>query len=71
LTPEKKRRLETAAGFLSGVLACMDALRDARVVWPVAEMWDGLRNVKRVEFGAGVALIVVSFIISIVQRKDA
>jgi hypothetical protein len=71
LTPEKKRRLETAAGFLSGVLACMDALRDARVVWPVAEMWDGLRNVKRVEFGGGVALIVVSFIISIVQRKDA
>jgi hypothetical protein len=71
MTPEKKRRLETAAGFLSGVLACMDAVRDARVVWPAAEMWRGLRSVKRLEFGAGVALIVVSFVISIVRRKES
>jgi hypothetical protein len=71
MIPEKKRRLETAAGFLSGVLACMDALRDAHVVWPVATMWEGLRNVKRVEFGGGVALIVVSLVISIMRRKEA
>jgi hypothetical protein len=33
MTPEKKRRVATAAGFLSGVLACLDALRDARMFW--------------------------------------
>jgi len=34
MTPEKQRRLARAVVFLSGLLACLDALRDASVYWP-------------------------------------
>ncbi len=68
MTPEKKRRVATAAGFLSGVLACLDALRDARVFWPPDVVWDALRHPQRLELGAGIALIVVSFVTSVVRQ---
>ena len=45
------------------MLACMDAVRDARIFWPLDEFWEGLRHVQRVEFGAGIALIVVSMVL--------
>jgi len=69
MTPEKQRRVATAAGFLSGVLACLDALRDARVFWPPDVIWDALRHPQRLELGAGIALIVVSFVTSIVRQS--
>jgi hypothetical protein len=71
MTPEKKRRVATAAGFLSGVLACLDALRDARVFWPPDIVWEALRHPQRLELGAGIALIVVSFVTSMVKQRRA
>ena len=73
--PEAKpgggRRVATAIGFLSGVFACLDALRDARVVWPPAELWAALSHPRRLQLGAGIVLIVVSFIISVARRSEA
>ena len=68
--PAKGRRVATAVGFLSGVLACLDALRDAKVLWPPDELWGVLSHPKRLELGAGIVLIVVSFIISVVRRSE-
>jgi hypothetical protein len=70
MTPEKKRRLSTAVGFLSGVLACMDALRDASVFWPPDVVWEALSRPHRVELGGGIAAIVVTFVVAIVQRRE-
>jgi hypothetical protein len=69
MTAEKKKRVTNAVGFLSGVLACMDAVRDARIFWPPSEFWEGLRHVQRVEFGAGIALIVVSIVLVGTQKR--
>ncbi|MGA2100566.1 MAG: hypothetical protein ABSG34_05650 [Candidatus Sulfotelmatobacter sp.] len=70
MTPEKQRRVATAVGFLSGLLACLDALRDASVYWPPDEAWQALRHVQRLELGGGVALMVVTFVVSLVRRKE-
>jgi hypothetical protein len=71
MTAEKKRRVATAAGFLSGVLACLDSLRDARVFWPANVVWDGLRNPQRLELSAGIALMVVTLVTAMLQRRAA
>lgn len=65
MTQEKKRRVATAVGFLSGVLACLDALRDTRILWPPDAVWEALRNPQRMELGGGIALMVVSLALSI------
>jgi hypothetical protein len=70
MTPEKKRRVATAVGFLSGVLASLDALRDARIFWPPDAVWEGLRNPQRLELGGGLALVVVTLLTSVLQRRD-
>jgi hypothetical protein len=70
MTPEKRRRVATAVGFLSGVLASLDALRDARIFWPPDVVWEGLRNPQRLELGCGLALVVVTLLISVLQRRD-
>jgi hypothetical protein len=69
MTPEKKKRVINAVGFLSGVLACMDAVRDARIFWPLRGLWEDLRHVQRVEFGAGIALIVVSIVLMTTRQR--
>jgi hypothetical protein len=71
MTPEKKRRVATAAGFLSGVLACLDALRDARIFWPPDAVWEALRNPQRLELGAGITLIVVSIVLAVVRKGSS
>ena len=63
--------MATAIGFLSGVLACLDVLRDAKVVWPLGELWGVLSHPKRLQLGAGIVLMVVSFIISVARRSEA
>jgi hypothetical protein len=68
MTPEKKRRVATAVGFLSGVLACLDALRDLGIHWPPDAVWEVLRQPQRFELAGGMALIVVSFVTSVVRR---
>jgi hypothetical protein len=65
MTQEKKRRVATAVGFLSGALACLDALHDARILWPPDAVWEALRNPQRVELGGGIALIVVTLALTI------
>jgi hypothetical protein len=69
MTPEKKRRVATAVGFLSGMLAVLDALRDARILWPPDALWEALRGPQRPELGAGLALIVVTLIVSIARQR--
>jgi hypothetical protein len=71
MTPEKKRRVAMAGMFLSGVIACLDAVKDARIFWPLNVVWEGLRNPNRLKLGAGVALIVVSFVTSALKRRSA
>lgn len=58
-----------AAGFLAGVLACLDALRDAKVYWPLDVVWEALRPPQRLELGGGVALMVVTLLIWVLRPK--
>jgi len=69
MTSEKKWRAANAVGFLSGVLACLDALRDARIYWPPDVVWEGLRSPQRLELGGGIALIVVTLLTSGLRRR--
>ena len=66
----KQRRIATAVGFLSGVLACLDAMRDAKAFWPPDEVWQALRHPQRLELAGGIALIVVTLVISVVQGRE-
>jgi hypothetical protein len=69
MTPEKKRRVATAVGFLSGMLACLDALRDVGILWPPDAVWATLRNPQRLELGGGLALIGVTLLTSVLRRR--
>jgi hypothetical protein len=64
MPPEKRWRVAIAVGFLAGVLASLDALRDARIFWPPDAVWDALRRPQRFELGGGLAMIVVALITS-------
>jgi hypothetical protein len=68
MTPEKSRRVATAVGFLSGMLASLDALRDAKILWPPDVVWAALKSPQRLELGGGIALIVVTLVSTIVRR---
>lgn len=54
------RRVATAGGFLSGVLTCLDAMRNKSVLWTPEAVWQSLRNPQPLEVGGGIALIVVT-----------
>ena len=69
MTPDKKRRVALAGIFLSGVLACLDAVKDQRDFWPPDLVWEALRNPQRLKLGAGVALMVVSLVTSVLQQR--
>jgi hypothetical protein len=68
MTPEKRRRVAMAVGFLSGGLASLDALRDASIFWPLDTVWEALRSPQRLELGGGHAMIVVALITSAFRR---
>jgi hypothetical protein len=70
MASDKARRIGTAVGFLSGVIACLDALREAKVYWPPDVVWQALRGPQRLELGGGIVLIVVTFVISIARRSE-
>jgi hypothetical protein len=70
MTPEKTRRVATAVGFLSGVLACMDAVRDAGILWPPDALWEVLRSPQRLELSIGIALIIVTFVTSLLPQHQ-
>jgi hypothetical protein len=69
MTADKGMRVATAAGFLAGILACLDALRDVKVYWPPDAVWVVLQSPKRFELGFGIALIVISLIVSIARSR--
>jgi hypothetical protein len=66
----RKRRIASAVGFLSGVLACLDAMRDLNVFWPPAALWQALRHPQRLEMAGGIALIVVTVVISVAHGRE-
>ena len=69
MSPGKQLRVATAVGFVSGVYACLGALRDAKVLWPPDEVWGALRSPQRLELGGGIALILVTLVVSVVQSQ--
>jgi hypothetical protein len=70
MTVERQRRVATAAGFLLGVLACLDVLRDNRVLWPPDLLWASLRSAQRLELGTGVVLILATMLTSVLWRES-
>jgi hypothetical protein len=66
----KGRRVASAAGFLSGVITCLDAIRDARVSWPPDVVWEVLRRPQKVELCGGIALIAVTLIMSVAAARN-
>jgi hypothetical protein len=66
-TAGKSRRLASAVGFLAGILACLNAVRDAKVLWPPEALWMALPHPQRLELGAGIALVVASVIINAIR----
>jgi hypothetical protein len=69
MSSSKGRRLATAAGFVSGLLACLDAVRNAMASWPPDALWKTLRRPQKLELCGGLALIVVSLAMSIFRKK--
>jgi len=69
MSDNKQRRIGTAAGFLSGVIACMDAVRDSAVSWPPMALWEALRRPKRLELVGGIALIIVTLVTQVLLRQ--
>jgi len=67
MNQQNSRRVAGAVGFISGVLACLDAVRDTRVLWPPDALWQVLRPPQRLEFGAGIALIAVTLIATAIR----
>lgn len=65
----KARRLATAVGFVSGVITCLDAVHEATKSWPPDALWAMLRRPQKLELSAGIALIVVTLIVSAIQRR--
>ena len=49
------------------MLACLDALRDAKVTWPPDAAWAVLPHTQRLELGAGIAMILVALVVSVVR----
>jgi hypothetical protein len=70
MTPGKKQRLANAIGFISGLLAVLGVVRDRSVIWPPDALWQQLRGPQRLQLGGGIALILVTFVISIVRRSE-
>jgi len=70
MTSDKKNRIATAVGFLAGVLASLDALRDVRILWPLDALWAALRSPQRLEIGGGIALMLVTLLSSVLMRQD-
>ena len=69
MTADKQLRVATAAGFLAGVLACLNALRDAKVVWPPDAAWAVMPHAQRLEMGAGIAMILIAVLVSVVRPR--
>lgn len=68
MNPEQGRRLATAVGFLAGLLACLDALRNRKIFWPLSAVWHSLPGPQQLELSGGIALILITLIVWVVQQ---
>ena len=68
MSERKNLRILAAVGFLAGVLACLGAVRDARVLWPPEALWNVLPHRQHLEMGAGIAVILVAIVTNIVGQ---
>lgn len=68
MSERKNLRILAAVGFLAGVLACLDAVRDARVLWPPEALWNVLQHRHHLELGAGIAVILIAILTNILGR---
>jgi hypothetical protein len=69
IAAERKTRIMNGAGFLSGVIAIVDAFGEATILWPPSVLWKDLRNVRRVALGSDVAVLVISFLRLVVNKR--
>ena len=67
MAPDQGWRLGTAIGFLAGLLFCLDVVKDARTLWPPAALWNALQHPQRLMLGGGIALLVVSLVLSVAR----
>jgi hypothetical protein len=67
MTADKQRRAATAAGFLAGTLAYLNAFRDAKVVWPPEAAWSVMPHAQRLEMGVGIVMILIALVVSVVR----
>lgn len=65
MASSKGEGLATAVGFLAGLFACLDAVRDARVLWPPDTLWSALDHSRHLELGTGIALMAVMLVLSL------
>jgi hypothetical protein len=70
MTPGKRRRAISAILFLFGVLAFLNALRDADMMWPPDAVWQALDNPSRFKLCGGVALMLASLIATAMRRRE-
>jgi hypothetical protein len=66
----KGRRIAIATGFVSGVIACLDAVRDVPQAWPPDVLWEALTRPHRLELCGGIAVMLVTLIVSIVRPRS-
>lgn len=71
MTSDKQTRVATAVGFLAGLYACLNALGDARIVWPPDAAWAVMTSAHRWEVGGGMALMAVTLIVSVVRQRGS
>lgn len=67
----KSGRVATAIGFLCGLIACLDALRDRKIDWPPVGLWEALPPPRRLELEVGIALILLSLIAMVLRNRSA
>jgi len=67
---EKRRRAASAVMFLFGVLATMNAVKEANSFWPPAALWAALNPPHRFQLCGGIAVILVGIFTTIFARRD-
>jgi hypothetical protein len=70
MTSQKRRRAISAILFLFGVLAFLNALRDAGMMWPPDAVWTALNNPSRLKLCGGIALILSGVIAAAIRRES-
>ena len=69
MPPAKPRRAASAVVFLFGVLATLNAVRDAHAFWPPAVLWAALNPPHRFQLCGGIAAILVGIFVTCTRRN--